>query len=76
MSSFIDWDLVADMSMLGRVTPLGQPRSVYKSDFECPFLEFWVEMTKISLKVTVNDPQFQYQLRVSQDACLVQICWF
>ena len=34
-------------------------------------------MAKMILKVTVNDPYFQYQLRVSQDANLVipaQIC--
>ena len=30
-------------------------------------------MAKMTLKVKVNDPYFQYQLRVSQDACLVQI---
>ena len=40
------------------------------------FLEFWVKMAKITLKVTVNDPYFQYQPRVSHDACLVQIWWF
>ena len=28
---------------------------------------------QMPLKVKVNDPQFQYQMRVSQDACLVQI---
>ena len=28
------------------------------------------------LEVKVNDPYFQYQLRVSHDACLVQIWWF
>ena len=33
-------------------------------------------MAKMSLKVKVNDPYFQYQLRVSCDACLVQIWWF
>ena len=40
------------------------------------FLEFWVKMTKMTLKVKVNDPYFQYQPRVSHDACLVQIWWF
>ena len=30
----------------------------------------------MTLKVKVNDLHFQYQLRVSQDACLVQIWWF
>ena len=38
-------------------------------------LEFYVKMAKMTLKV-VNDLHFQYQLRVSQHACLVQICWF
>ena len=33
-------------------------------------------MAKVILKVTINDPYFQYQLRVSPDACLVQIWWF
>ena len=40
------------------------------------FLEFWVKMAEMTLKVKVNDLHFQYQLRVSQDACLVQIWWF
>ena len=40
------------------------------------FLEFLVKMAKITLKVTVNDPQFQYQLIISQDTCLVQIWSF
>ena len=40
------------------------------------FLEFWVKMAKMTLKVKVNGPYFQYQPRVSQDACLVQIWWF
>ena len=31
---------------LGRVTPLGQLRSLYKSNVERCFLEFWVEMAK------------------------------
>ena len=30
----------------------------------------------MTLKVVVNDLHFQYQLRVSHDACLVQIWWF
>ena len=41
------------------------------------FLEFWVKMDKMILKVKVNDLHFQYQPRVFQDACLVipgQIC--
>ena len=40
------------------------------------FLEFSVKKVKITLKVKVNDLHFQYPLRVSQDACLVQIWWF
>ena len=32
--------------------------------------------SKITLKVIVNDPHFQYLPRVYQDACLMQICWF
>ena len=40
------------------------------------FLKFWVKMAKMTLKVKVNDLHFQYQPRVSQDACLVQIWWF
>ena len=40
------------------------------------FLEFWVKMAKLTLKVKVNDPHFQYQLRVSHAACLVQISLF
>ena len=40
------------------------------------FLEFWVKMAKMTLKGKVNDLHFQYQLRVSHDACLAQIWWF
>ena len=40
------------------------------------FLEVWVKMAKMTLKVKDNDLHFQYQLRVSHDACLVQIWWF
>ena len=40
------------------------------------FLEFWVKMAKMTLKIKVNDVCFQCQLRVSHDACLVQIWWF
>ena len=39
------------------------------------FLEIWVKKVKMTLKVKVNDPYFLYQLRVSYDACLVQIWW-
>ena len=40
------------------------------------FLEFWVNMAKITLKVRANVPQFQYQLKISQDLCLGQIWRF
>ena len=30
-------------------------------------------MIKMTLKVKINDLYFQYQLRVSQDACVVRI---
>ena len=33
-------------------------------------------MVKMILKANVNDLYFQYQLRVSQDACLVHIWWY
>ena len=33
-------------------------------------------MAKMTLKVKVNDLHFQYQPRVSCDACLVRIWWF
>ena len=33
-------------------------------------------MAKMTLKVKINDLHIQYQLRVFQDACLVQIWWF
>ena len=33
-------------------------------------------MAKMTSKVKVNDLHIQYQLRVSQDACLEQIWWF
>ena len=115
-------------SLLGCAAPLGQPRSVYKSDLkkvyksdvECHFLEscdkmakrpwksrlltaircilganlvilaqiksyyadkpnfqeFLVKMTKVTLKVEFNYPYFLNQLRVSPDACLIEIWWF
>ena len=50
---------------LGRVAPLGRPRSVYKSNIECCFLS---QNDGQTLKVKVNDLHFQYQLRESQDA--------
>ena len=31
---------------------------------------------QMTLKVKINDLHFQYQLRVSQIACLVQIWWW
>ena len=40
------------------------------------FLEFLVKMAKLTLKIIVNDPHFQYQLTVSQRACMVQIWCF
>ena len=60
---------------LGCVKPL-VGLDQYKSNVECHFLEFWVKAAKMTLKVTVNYPHFQNQLRVSQDPCLVQIWWF
>ena len=33
-------------SMLGYVAPIGRPRSVYKSNVECCFLKFTVQMAK------------------------------
>ena len=55
---------------LGCVAPLGRPRSVYKSNAECSFLS---RNDGQILMVKVNDRHFQYQLRESQDAHLVQI---
>ena len=37
---------------------------------------FWVKIAKMTLKVMGSDPHFQYQLKVSQEACLVQSTWF
>ena len=40
------------------------------------FLELWVQMTKITLKVNVNNPQFQYRQRDPMTyVCLVRIWW-
>ena len=58
---------------LGRVAPLDRPISMYKNDDECRFVSQNDQMT---LKVKVNASHFQYQLRESQDAYLVQIWWF
>ena len=59
-------------STFGACNP-GRPRSVYKSNAEyC----FWSRNdSRMTLKVKVNDPHCQYQLRESQDAYLVQIWW-
>ena len=35
-----------EKSMLGRISPPGRYKSVYKGDDECRFLECWVEMAK------------------------------
>ena len=43
------WHLCRTRAHLGCVTHLGRPRSVYKSDVKCWFLEFWGEMAKITL---------------------------
>ena len=40
------------------------------------FLKFLVKMAKMTLKVKANDPYFQYQPKVSHDACFMQISWF
>ena len=34
-------------------------------------LEFWVKMTKMTMKIKINDSHFQYQLRVSQGVQLM-----
>ena len=49
--------------------------TIYRAD-KPNFQEFWVKMAKMTLKIKVNDLHSQYQPRVSQDACLVQIWWF
>ena len=41
-----------------------------------PFPRILSRNGQMTLKVKVSDPYFQYQLRVSQGACLVQIWWF
>ena len=56
---------------LGRAAPLGQPRSVHRSKVECSSLS--QNDGQMTLKVKVNDPHFQYQLRESQAAYWVQI---
>ena len=52
-----------------------QPESVMSYHEDKPNYLFWVKMAKMTLKVKVIDPHFQYQLRVSKNACLVQILW-
>ena len=47
-----------NQARLGRATPLGQPRSVYKSDVECCFLSRNGWMT-----LKVNDPFFSILLK-------------
>ena len=63
---------------LRRVTPLGQPRSVYKSDVECSFLS---RSGQTTLKVKVNDPLFSILPKIiprcifgSNLVILAQIC--
>ena len=51
-------------------------REKHSWSFPSNFLEFRVKMAKMTLKVKVNDLHFQYQPRISHDACLVQIWWF
>ena len=41
------------------------------STIKLNLLEFWVKMSKMTLKVEVNDLHLQYQPRVSEDAFLV-----
>ena len=57
---------------LGNLAQIHQKLSRGQSNF----LEFWVKMAKMTLKVKVNDPYFQYQPRVSLNVSLVQIWWF
>ena len=41
---------------LGRVTPLGRPKQVYKSNVECRFLGFWVETAKLPWRSSSMTP--------------------
>ena len=61
-----------DKRKLGRVTPLGQPSSVYKSDVECGFLEFWDVMAKRPWRSS----SMTLVCNTIQDAYLVQIWWY
>ena len=49
---------IRNKRMLGRVPPLGWPRSVYKRYIECHFLEFWVEMANWSWRSRSMTPIF------------------
>ena len=49
--------------------------SSYRADKPI-ILEFWAKNVKMTLKVKVDESYFEYKLRVSHDACLVQIWWF
>ena len=44
--------------------------------FLCGQARFPRILIKMTLKINVNDPHFQYQTRLSQDECLMQIWWF
>ena len=68
-----EFQVMITRARLGRVAPLGQPRSVYKNNVECRFFRWNDQMT---LNVKVNASHFQYQLREYQDAYLVLIWWF
>ena len=53
-----------------------QPKSASYHMDKPNFRELWGKMAKMTLKVKVIDPNFQYKLRVSHDVYLVQIWWF
>ena len=40
------------------------------------FQKFWVKMAKMTLKIKVNDPHFQYQLRIGMMDVWCKFCWF
>ena len=42
----VDTNIIGTTARLGRVTPLARPWSLYKSDAERRFLEFWVQMAR------------------------------
>ena len=65
-------------STLGHVTSLGWPRAVYYKRATLNAVS-WNSESKLpngKMVVTVNGPNFQYQMRESQNAYLVQIWWF